>query len=103
MPIVNVPVEPFVQPPYRAKVVDAAGMRMPLDFSNVVVHERDDYGARLIVHDRSQSDEVFLEVHNAYNKEGTEELENSRMEAFALNNRQRYELAIYLLSTVTYK
>jgi hypothetical protein len=100
MPIVNHIVKPFVQPPYRGKVVEGGGIRNHDDWRYVTLNETDEYGSRLVVHDYSSSGEVVFEIHNAWSESGEEELENCRMECFQLNKEQRMELAIYLLSTV---
>ena len=98
MPIINVPVEPFVQPPYRGKLLKSGGIRRPDDWGRVILNERDKYGCRLVVHDQSLEDNVVFEIHNAYGN--GQEIENCTMESFQLNRSQRMELVIYLLSTL---
>ena len=103
MSIVNKPVTPFEQPPYRGKLVEGGELRCPDDWHRVMVHIQGN-GKHLICHDQSCMDEVVLEIHDSREKGGNaDELENCRMESFALTSVQRMELAIYLLSTVNYR
>lgn len=100
MPIITKPVEPWVNPPYRGKIVEASGLRNFNNWSDVKIHFRSTYNhAHLVVHAGSSHDHIILEVHDAGDENGDEE-EFCRMEAFHLNPQQRYDLAIYLLSTV---
>jgi len=100
MPIVNVRVHPWVQPPHRGKLVEAGGLRRPEDWGDVMIHMRNS-GKHLIVHQLDSFGGVIMEVHNMFSKCGEEELENCTMEYMELDADQRYDLAIYLLSTIT--
>ena len=97
--IVNTPVRPYINPPYRGKLVESGGLREPEDWSYVMEHYRNE-GKHLVVHDLDLSDNVILEVHNEYSKNGEEEIENCTCEYFPLDRDQRHQLAIYLLSTI---
>ncbi len=99
MPIINKPVTPFEQPPYRGKITQGGGLRLADDWHRVIIHQQSD-SKHLIAHDQSCFDEVVIEIHDSISKCGeTEEIE-CRMESFALSPSQRMELAVYLLSTI---
>lgn len=99
MLILTKPVEPFDQPPYRGKIVKGGGVRRHDDWSRVILNETDSNGCRLVVHDNALCGSTVFEIHNALS-DNSEELENCTMESFHLNSKQRFNLAVYLLSTV---
>lgn len=101
MPIVIKSVEPWPNPPYRGKIRYGGGLRQHNWWDDVKIHFRSTFNhAHLIAHDSSCGDHVVLEVHDAADHNGDEE-EYCRMECFHLNPQQRYDLAVYLLSTVS--
>lgn len=102
MPITTVPVKPFIQPPYRGKITEGGGVRKADDWANVLLHFTTDC-KHLVVHEHSLYSTVVLEIHDETSKDGTQQIENCRMESFELTSEQRMELAVYLLSTVTVK
>lgn len=59
-----------------------------------------DSGKLLIAHRQSCFDEVILEVYREHNLENLSKLEKPIGECIALNPQTRFELALYLLSTI---
>lgn len=99
MPIITKPIVPFIDPPYRGKINKAGGLRDPKDYSQVMLHLENNC-KHLFCHQQSSFDEVILEVHNQFNECNQKELEFCSFESFELTKQQRFDLAVYLLSTV---
>ncbi|UPT53640.1 hypothetical protein [Vibrio phage F23s2] len=99
MPIVNRPVTPHVNPPYRGKLTQAGGLRCPDDWHRVVIHQQNN-GAHLVAHDQHWGGDIVLEIHDSMSDDGTHELEECKMTTYFLTPQQRFDLAVYLLSTI---
>ncbi len=98
MPIVNEYVKDIKQPPYREKFGVAGALRQDDDFSCILLHFKNN-GCQLLVHEQSCSGAVVLEVHQGIDKDG-QQMETCRTEFYELTPTQRFDLAIYLLSTI---
>ena len=101
MPIVNEFVKGITQPPYREKFGKTNCLRQDDDFSQILLHFKNN-GCQLLVHEQSTCDSVVLEIHQGMDENG-HQLEVCRTESYELTPTQRYELAVYLLSTLRVK
>jgi hypothetical protein len=109
MPTISTPVQPYVNPPYRQKIVEAGGLRQVGDWSQVVVHCQHS-GSHLLAHgdgdtvgyegDEFADDSVVIEIHEGTTPDGISELENCKMTSFTLGPIERAELAAYLINTL---
>jgi hypothetical protein len=109
MPTISTPVQPYVNPPYRQKIVEAGGLRQVGDWSQVVVHCQNE-DSHLIAHFESNSvqyrgmecshDGIVIEIHEGMAPDRITELENCKMTSFTLGPRERAELAAYLINTL---
>lgn len=88
-------------PPYRSKIVEGGGLRLPDDWRRVKVHLEANW-RHLIAHDQSCSGELIIEIHDPTEmSEGGGEVwegENCKMLQFGLDRQQCKELGLYLLA-----
>lgn len=98
MPIVIEYVKGIKQPPYREKFGNTQSLRQDDDFSQILLHFKNN-GCQLLVHEKSSCDSVVLEIHQGMDENG-HQLEVCRTECYELTPTQRMELAVYLLSTI---
>lgn len=109
MSLMHIPVQPYVNPPYRQKIVEGGGFREHDDWKSVMVHCQNN-GSHLLAHpqgecvqylgDESSQGSIVIEIHEGWNKDFTSELEECKMTSFTLGPEERKSLALYLLSTL---
>lgn len=99
MPIVNQFVKGLKNRPYRRKFGQAGGTRQDDDFSEILLHFQNN-NCDMLVHEKTQHDTVVIEIHQGMD-DNHHEMEVCRTESYELTPSQRYELAVYLLSTLS--
>jgi hypothetical protein len=109
MPTINIPVKPYVNPPYRQKIVEAGGLRQVGDWSQVVIHCQNE-DSHLIAHFEGNTvqyvgmecshSSIVIEIHEGMTPDGSSQLENCKMTSFTLGPIERAKLAAYLVSTL---
>lgn len=77
---------------------DSGGLRIPGDYSHVNLCLSEN-GRRVLCHQQSLFDEVILEIHEESDNDGNR-LDKPACHFFELNPRARWQLAMYLLSTL---
>lgn len=77
---------------------DSGGLRRPGDYSQVDLALSEN-GRRMFCHTQSSFDEVILEIHEENDNDGNR-LDKPTCHFFELDPTARWELAMYLLSTV---
>lgn len=78
---------------------DSGGLRRPGDYSQVDLCLSEN-GRRMFCHTQSSFDEVIMEIHEESDSNG-DRLDKPTCHFFELDPSARWELAMYLLSTVT--